>query len=545
VLHWAKIVEAVLEATIIDVEETPLACEQRRLRLEADPEEWFAYYFPHYAYAPPAAFHKEATKRVLENPEWYEVRMWSRELAKSTRTMMEVLYLTLVGHKVNTWPLAPGNSSNANSNDLTLTTIGNKIIPLSPSTGLTRQNNNDSRLTTHNLRLKKRYILLVSNSLDNAVRLLMPYKANLECNRRIIQDYGIQEQAGTWQFSEFITQSGVAFRALGAGQSPRGARNEEVRPDVILFDDVDTDAECQNREMVAKRWRWIEEAAVGTRSISEPTTIIFCGNRIAVDCCVERATRLADHVEEISIRDEKGNSSWPEKNKEVDIDRVLSQKSYAAQQKEYFNNPLTEGSVFKQMAYKPARPLSEYKMLVCYTDPSYKDTNDYKATILVGMWQHEYHIIKCYLEQTTTAQMIQWHYNIMHLVGGCNCYYFIEEVFMQDVIRKEISDAGKREGKPIPISGDTRRKPDKFMRIESLLEPLHRNGELYFNEHERHNPHMERLAEQFIAFAPGSHAHDDGPDAVEGAIWKIIEKDKARETGSFIAYQKPVNEKSW
>jgi predicted phage terminase large subunit-like protein len=525
IVHWRKIVKAILDATTIDIHEALEVREQRMMRLEADPEQWFTYYFPQYVSARPAAFHKEATKRVLENTEWYEVRMWSRELAKSTRTMMEVLYLTLVGHQVQqATPMA---------SDLELIT-------------------NDSRLTTHDSllatkdsRLKKRYVLLVSNSLDNAVRLLMPYKANLEYNRRIIQDYGIQENSGTWQMSEFTTVNGAAFRAIGAGQSPRGARNEEIRPDIILFDDVDTDAECQNREMVAKRWRWIEEAAIGTRSVSEPTTIIFCGNRIAVDCCIERATRLADHVEEISIRDENGRSSWPEKNQEADIDRVLSQKSYAAQQKEYFNNPLTEGSVFKQMAYKPARPLCEYQMLVCYTDPSYKDTNDYKATVLVGKLHQEYHIIKCYLEQTTTAQMIQWHYNIMQLVGGNSCYYFIEEVFMQDVIRKEISDTGKKLGKIIPIAGDTRHKPDKFMRIESLLEPLHRNGELYFNEEERHNPHMERLAEQFIAFAPGSRAHDDGPDAVEGAIWKIIEKDTARDLGSYQAAPKPVNNKSW
>ena len=94
---------------------------------------------------------------------------------------------------------------------------------------------------------------------------------------------------------------------------------------------------------------------------------------------------------------------------------------------------------------------------------------------------------------------------------------------MQDVIVKEVSDAGKRTGRNIPIRGDTRRKPDKFMRIESLLEPLHRNGQLYLNAAERDNQHMQRLAEQFVAFAPGSRAHDDGPDAVEGAIWKINE----------------------
>ena len=498
VARWNELVKEITESTDIEADEPEEVRLERIRTLEADPEEWFRYYFPRFAYAPPAGFQKEATQRLLHNSEWYEVRLWSRELAKSTRTMMEVLYLTLAGHPVD--PDDPGGR-----------------------------------------RHKKRYVLLVSNSLDNAARLLMPYRANLQYNKRIIQDYGPQENPGTWQAHEFVTQQGVAFRALGAGQSPRGTRNEEIRPDILLFDDVDTDADCLNPDIIAKRWRWIEEAAIGTRSISEPTTIIFCGNRIATDCTIERATRLADHVEQVNIRDEQGLSVWPQKNSEVDIDRVLSQKSYAATQKEYFNNPVTEGSVFGKMAWKPARPLQEYQVLVCYTDPSYKNTNDYKATVLVGKWRHEFHIVKCFLEQATTAQMIAWHYQIMDLVGSNSCYYYMEEVFMQDVLVKEVSDAGKRSGRPIPIRGDRRCKPDKFMRIESLLEPLHRNCELYLNEEQQHNPHMMRLAEQFIALSPASRTHDDGPDAVEGAVWKINEAIGLRNIGSMLTFPRPVS----
>lgn len=500
-LRWDLLVKEILESTETNNYETE---EEQRIRiahLEARPEEWFNYYFPAFTYAPSAAFHRLATERVLQNREWYEVRMWSRELAKSTRTMMEVLYLALVGHPVIANPGEPTGE-----------------------------------------RFKKRYILMISNSLDNAVRLLMPYKANLEYNRRLIKDYGEQQNHGSWQESEFITQKGVAFRALGAGQSPRGTRNEEIRPDVIIFDDIDTDADCLNPELVAKKWRWIEEAAVGTRSVSEPTSIIFCGTRIAIGSCIEYATRLADHVDEINIRDRSGRSVWPEKNSELDIDRVLSQKSYAAQQKEYFNNPLTEGSVFKKMAYKPARHITEYQILVCYTDPSYKDTNDYKAVVLVGKWQGEFHIIKCFLDKVTTAQMIDWFYRIMDIVGNCKCYYLIEEVFMQDAIKKEISAAG-RNGRTIPIIGDTRKKPDKYTRIETVLEPLHRNGLFYLNKYEQDNPHMQRLEEQFIAFAPGSRAHDDGPDAVEGAVWMIMMKEGKGKIDGIIVTSQPANSK--
>jgi len=537
IAQWEIFVNMVLSGTLTDKDEEDDARKQRVAALEADPEQWFRYYFPNFAYAPAAAFQKAATARVLTNPEWCEVRMWSRELAKSTRTMMEVFYLVLVGHKDESE--RAGAESDINECEERERRAENDETPYAPRSIALRS---DNALRSHNA-LKKRCVLLISNSLDNATRLLMPYKANLEYNQRIIQDYGPQQGDGTWTTAELITPGGISFRAVGVGQSPRGTRNEEVRPDIIIFDDTDTDADCLNAEIVARKWRWIEEAAIGTRSISEATTIVFCGNRIAIDSCIHRASDIADHTDVVNIRNEDGLSSWPEKNSEADIDRVLSQKSYAAQQKEYFNNPITEGSVFKEMAYKPTRPLSEYDLLVCYTDPSYKNTADYKATVLVGKWKSEFHVIKCYLEQATTAQMIDWHYRIMDLVGGLSCYYFMEQVFMQDVLVKEVSDAGKRTGRAIPIRGDTRHKTDKFTRIESLLEPMNRNGELFLNEAELHNPHMQRLAEQFCAFGPGSRAHDDGPDAVEGAIWTITQKMRDMEYSAIETGAKPVNDK--
>jgi predicted phage terminase large subunit-like protein len=476
---WRQYKRDVAMGTLPITSETTVKRAKRIANLEAEPEEWFAYYFPAYAYAQPAQFHIDATSRVLSHTEWCEVRMWSRELAKSTRTMMEVLYLTLAGH-----PPAAGGS--------------------------------------RFMRCKKKCVLLISSTLDSAERLLAPYRINLECNKRLIADYG-KQVGDIWRSSEFLTRDGVSFRAIGAGQSPRGTRNEATRPDIILFDDIDTDAECLNPELVARKWRWIEEAAVGTRSVSVGTTIIFCGNRIAWQSCIQHATHIADHTDLRNIRTAEGTSAWPQKNTEEDIDRVLAQKSYAAQQKEYFNNPLSEGVIFKELYYKPCLHPRQYKHLVCYTDPSYKDSCDYKATVLLGFTGSEYHVLRCFVEQTTTAQLLDWHYQIADFLEGAYCKYYMEQVFMQDVILKEITDACIRNKKHMSIVGDKRKKADKFTRIESLLEPMVRNGTLVFNEAEKDNPHMKRLAAQFAAFAPGSRAHDDGPDAVEGAVWKLQE----------------------
>lgn len=486
---WEEYLTNIRKATAVAIGESLEQQKERIARLEANPEEWFKYYFEKDYECAPAPFQKEATKRVMQNLEWIEARQWCRELAKSTRTFFETMMQILTG--------------------------------------------------------KKFYVLLISNSQDNATRLLMPYRAHLTANERIIHDYGIQELPGQWSAEEFTTRKGVAFRALGAGQSPRGTRNENIRPDKIIFDDIDTDEDCRNPEQIAKKWKWIEEAAIGTRSISKATQIIFNGNIISKDCCVVRAEKIADHVSKVNIRNNNGKSSWPQKNTEAHIDRVLKTKSYAAAQKEYFNNPIDEGAVFKEMAYKPARPLKDYSLLVCYTDPSFKDTkkNDYKATVLVGKYKDEFHIIKAYVEQTTTAKMIEWHYEIMQMVGQCACYYYMEEVFLQDVFIKEFYDAGRRIGKTIPIAGDQRTKPDKFTRIESLLEPLNRNGKLYLNAYEKNNTNMERLYDQFKAISPKSRAHDDAPDAVEGAVWIINNKEVATAAGHIQVMRRKQNSK--
>jgi predicted phage terminase large subunit-like protein len=522
---WKEFTTKISESTPVDVNETPDQKLARIAMLEADPEQWFKYYFPLYTFAESADFHVDASQRIIDNEEWYEVRMWSRELAKSTRTMMEVFYLTMAGHRV---PAAYPSISN----DLQVTAENNlSDLPALPE--------------KQSKRTRKKNILLISNSADNAERMLLPYKANLEANNRMINDYGMQKNPGNWESSEFVTLTGISFRALGAGQSPRGSRNEETRPDVIIFDDIDTDEDCRNPEIIKNNWKWIEEAAMSTRSVSRNTTIIFCGNRIASDCCIQRATFYADYVDMKNIRDGDGRSTWPQKNTEEEIDRVLSVLSYAAIQKEYYNNPLYEGSVFKEMPYKPSRPLAEYSLLVCYTDPSYKESkkNDYKATVLIGKWRDEFHVIKAFVEQTGTADMVQWHYDIMDIVGTNACYYFMEQVFLQDMFYKEFNTASRLQGISVPITGDQRPKPDKFVRIETLLQPLVRNGKFYLNENEQQSPHMRRLEEQFINFGTGSRAHDDGPDACEGAVWMINNKQSLSSGGGITTFQRKRNPK--
>jgi hypothetical protein len=490
-IDWDRFVDNMNRAAPVDLLETPVEKRKRIEWLEKDGNEelWFKYYFLSFYTSEPAPFHIASTKRVLYNPEFFEARPWSRELSKSGRTMMEALYLTLTK--------------------------------------------------------KKRNVILTSNSFDNAKRLLKPYKTILEKNQRIINDYGEQQSYGDWSESEFITKAGVAWRCLGAGQSPRGTRNDEIRPDLIIVDDFDTDEDCRNPEIVEHNYDWLERALIPTRSISVPLLVIFNGNIIAEDCCMVRAMAVADYYEIVNIRDENGKSTWPSKNTEEYIDIALRNLSYKAIQGEYYNNPITEGKVFKEIYFKKMRPLKDYRFLVSYCDPSYKSgrKSDFKAVVLMGKYKQEYHVLHTRCAQTTTAVMLEWHYEIMELVkAAVPVYMLIEWPWIDEPLKLEIQKANKRTDIALPLKADERKKLEKFYRIESSLEPINRNGLLFFNEAERDTQDMKAMEAQFKALSQTSRAHDDGPDAVEGAKF-IVDSKIVNNTGGIQVVARPTNSK--
>ena len=375
-------------------------------------------------------------------------------------------------------------------------------------------------------------MLLVSYSYDNACELLMPVMMNLESNQRFIADYGKQKGFRGWEMGKFVTADGKSFRAIGARQSPRGTRNEEKRPDYILFDDIDTDEESNNQDRINKKWKWVERALFPCMSITGRKRFIGVGNIISKQSCIVKASKVADYFVKIDILDKDGQPSWKERYSLRQVNYMLSKMSYASGQSEYFNNPISEGTVFKNILYGKVPKLGRFKFLVNYCDASHKSTkkNDFKAQVLVGCLNNTYYIIKAFCEQTTISQMARWFYLMDEKVNNqTSLYHYMEinglqDTFYEDSFMPRMRTVAKGKGRLIQVSKDTRKKPDKFTRIESRLEPLNTSGRLVFNGAEQNDPHMKRLVEQFEAIEPSLPAHDDGPDATEGGVWIIDHK---------------------
>lgn len=486
----------------VGVDLTMSTTERRKLRkeLEADPVKWMKYFFPNYAKYPFAQFHLDFIERATQNGEWFEVLSWARELAKSTVTMMVVLYLVMTG--------------------------------------------------------KKKNVVLTSATEKSAIKLLTPYREQLEYNSAIKLLYGAQPVLGQWKDNDFKIQRGAAFMAIGAGNAPRGTRNGEARPDVILVDDYDTDEDCRNPETLDKKWEWWERALFPTRSISEPTLVVFCGNIIAQDCCVKRAGEIADHWDVVNIRDEKGRSTWPEKNTEEHIDRVLASISTAAAQGEYYNNPIRKGGIFQNLQFSDVPPLESFKYLVAYGDPSYSDNkksnSSMKALVLMGRIDSTYYVIKTFLAHCTNAEYIGEYFKMRDYVGNRNTVYYwmennkLQDPFYSQVFMPLLRDAVRTRGR-LDIRGDETKKTDKATRIEANLEPLDREGRLLFNKEEEKSPYMQELINQFTLFSMTLPYCADGPDAVEGGV-AIMDK-KERELSpilrSSLTRLRSVNRRGW
>lgn len=469
---WKQQCENIRRRTSVNPNEAEADRLKRIARARKDYAYFVSYYFPNYARCECAPFHLNAAKKIKEDKNIYAVFEWARGHAKSTHLGI--------------------------------------FIPLWLKIQEPRTIN---------------VMVYVSKSEDAAITLLGDIQAELQYNQRYIQDFGKQKGSGSWADGEFITDDGFACFARGRGQSPRGLRYHEFRPDYIIVDDIDDDEMVNSEFRVRKGIRWVKEALFNTLDGGRGRFILV-GNRISnTSILADFAKNTAVYHSKVNVYDKNGNVSWAAKWSKEEIQRIEQMVGYRAFQKEYNNNPITEGAVFRSdwIRYKQMLPLGKYDKLVLYIDPSWKSTtkNDYKAMKLWGSIGRELHCIKAFCRQCTVSEMVRWVYDLdQNKPQDAAILYYIEASFMQDTLLDEFAAEGDLRGYQLPLMPDRRKKPDKFQRIEAVS-PLWERGMTYYNEELKDDPDMKAGIEQTLAFDRGSSANDDSPDADEGAIWML------------------------
>lgn len=476
-LHCKRIAQA----TFINIVEKPDEKELRIKLLEKEYTSWFEYYFPNYAKAKCASFHKKTANKIISNPVIFMLLNWFRGSAKSVHICMGIPLFLMVTDRL-------------------------------------------------------KFMLLVGQTEKKALKLLSGIQAQLKYNHRFINDYGKQFNFGDWSEGNFATKDGVRFMALGFGQDPRGLREGADRPDYIVADDIDNLKRCNNNVIMAEGEEYITSDLWGCFDSQGHRRFIFANNKIHKNSLMARLIRefamLNKKAEEkgftkkhfhseVHIKDKTGKSSWPEKNSDAQCDEIIAERPYRSAQREYFCNPIQDGKIFKneQIQYKTRLQLRKYDALCVYGDLSYKDQGDFKALVFLGKTGRELHIIDCYVRQGSRRMAAIWLYDLYEKMNlqKFNVQYLIEGLFAQDEFVNDFDLEGDARNYHIPVVADKKNKANKFDRIEAKAGYFERRN-VWFHLSLKDMPDTENLVNQLLAFEKGSGAADDGPDALCSAI---------------------------
>jgi predicted phage terminase large subunit-like protein len=409
-----------------------------------------------------------------------------------------------------------------------------------------------------------KFMVLVGQTETKARLLLSDLQAQMMSNQRYITDFGEQFSHGTWEEGNFKTKDGCLFFALGFQQSPRGLRNEAQRPDYIVIDDVDTQEMSNNEMRVRKGTDWVCDDLMGCFDVGNQRLVVvnnapfthsiigtLCDDKLkgAITTAAKKLYSKVTapgaftykakgfwHMLQVNAVDDNMQPAWPEKYTAEYWQAVKEDKTMRSWLREYMNVPVIEGKVFKNehINFTKPLPLKEYDHLLCYFDPSYKATAtaDYKAIVLVGKKTTQYHILTCFVRKCSIGAAVKYMYDLNDHIQKTDsniiCNFWMEANYIQDLFLDEFKTEGKSRGYQLAIRGDKRAKPDKFTRIENLS-PLFERGVVLFSEKQKDSDDIKRCIEQFLAFEQGAKAHDDAPDAVEGAVWLLNRKDKVSE----------------
>lgn len=340
----------------------------------------------------------------------------------------------------------------------------------------------------------------------------------------------------------------MKFLAVGRGQSPRGLRDRESRPDYIVIDDLDDDELCRNEKRVHDLTDWVKEALFGALDVGRGR-FIMVANLISKNSVLANIAKTHGvFVSKVQAVDSNGNPIWKEKWTKQEAEEYRKFVGFRAWEKEMMHNPIVDGTIFRAqwIRYKRLPTLRKYDALVCYTDPSFKSTtsNDYKACRLWGKLGTELHLIDCFVRQATVSEMVRWLYELYERTRDkVAIQFYMEANFMQDVILDEFATEGEVRGYQLPIMPDKRKKPDKIQRIEAVS-PLWERGFVWYNDALKDNPDMQVGIEQTLALERGSRVHDDAPDADEGAIW-MLQRYGRQEIIQPVFGSRPTPKNSW
>ena len=462
-------IKLIRNAGIVNPNETKAERKAAVSRCKEDFAACVKRYFPHYADAPSASFHIELANYLSKHLTAKAFAEWGRGLAKSVvADILVPFWLWLRGEKV--------------------------------------------------------YMVIVGNSFDKAKQLLEDLRLEWENNPQIIADHGEQKNLGSWEDGFYTTRSGFIGQALGMGQSCRGLRVKNLRPNYIVMDDCETAGTTKNERRQDEVVEWVEKHLLPTMD-GAIRRFVYANNAFAPVMIQKKLQERHPKwkVHHVNAYDPVTyEPSWPEKYSDTYFQTVEEEIGVLAAMAEYNQEAHIEGKIFKEehIQWSALPRIDHFQIIVGHWDVAYAGTAtaDYNAVRVWGLKGKEFFYIDSFVKKTKMRAALDWMCDYQkHLPMGVFVHWQFEAQFWNDEVERTVQEAENAHRLDLRLSRATNPKTKKYDRILSL-HPYYQNGRIFWNEKKKAHKDTQIGKSQLLGIEPNYKGHDDAPDADEAAI---------------------------
>lgn len=407
----------------------------------------------------------------------------------------------------------------------------------------------------------KHYILILSDSSDQAEGFLDDIKTELEDNANIIIDFGLLKGDKAWRTGVILTRTNVKVEAIGSGKKVRGRKHRNWRPDLIVLDDIENDENVNTPEQRKKLKSWFEKAV--SKAGDTYTDIMYIGTVLHYDsllsnvlknpryktkkyrAVISEAVNIKlweewesiyvnlfneNHEEDARVFYEEHEQDmllgtevlWEDKLSYYDLMEIKVSEGVASYNSELQNDPVDpENATFNPEWFDYYEPeLMDWKnpefIFIGSNDPSLgknkKSDTSAIISLALSLKTGYMYVVDASVERRKPDIIIEdiFEINRRHKRDdGKGFYKFgVETVQFQYYFKDVMAQKSAKAGEYLPIE-EIRSSVNKILRIESL-QPMIKNKYLKFNREHK------TLLKQLEEFPMGKN--DDGPDALQMAV---------------------------
>jgi predicted phage terminase large subunit-like protein len=374
---------------------------------------------------------------------------------------------------------------------------------------------------------KKKHVVIVCQTQTRAKETLANIRMELEMMGILVEDYQPREgKTDKWSEDTIIIPKYKArISAISIGESIRGMRHLQYRPDLVIADDLEDFPSAQSSENRKKLWQFVngELIPAGDRN----TKYVFIGNKVHNDSLMMKLKKAIELgkmkgvYREYPLIDKNGKINWP--GKFPDMMAIEDLRANYASELDFLREQmlmiLPDGDAIikpDEIHYYKELPKERPDYFVISIDPAFSEenTSDNTAILSLAVFREEKRI-KIYVltpvinKKLSTEGLIE---KVKILLSSLDkntvVKIFVENISAQKTIVDMLQYAN------IPAEGVGIGGKDKKTRLNAIS-PWIKNGQILFPTSE-----AEDLINQTLYF--GTERYDDVVDALTLAVNKLI-----------------------